>query len=290
MAEVLLDQLRRRQRVISRTTDPYDLRSQPATRAGIVQQVSGQQRVQIENHVAADATLTGLIHQQFDGRLVIQDHLRFLRVPALGALAPLQQQLRFEQVVGITLQAAGIPGQIDEQAVIDLPCMGARRALLVGRLPHGCKFKAQLPRQVKGSVRPILRQKFLVVPNRLAALDRLTDRLFECFSLRGKWDIDFGQPRRHAQRARHTRHANDSIRGELIPPRPRLPNGQQLVIFHQPGQTVLQCATRHRLCQGGLQFLNGYPFRITPDYPENIVQFCFRNSLRHFRPLLRDLV
>ena len=40
--------------------------------------------MQIQDCVAVEADLVGLLDQQLDGRLVIQDHLRFARILGFG--------------------------------------------------------------------------------------------------------------------------------------------------------------------------------------------------------------
>jgi hypothetical protein len=49
-----------------------------------------KQCVQIANGVAIETDLRTSIHQQFNGRLVIQDHLRLTRIPSLGILPEFQ--------------------------------------------------------------------------------------------------------------------------------------------------------------------------------------------------------
>ena len=53
--------------------------------------------MQIQNGVTVEADLVGLLDQQLDGGLVVQDHLRFQRVLALGRLAQLEQALSLQQ-------------------------------------------------------------------------------------------------------------------------------------------------------------------------------------------------
>ena len=139
--------------------------------------------------MAAEATLARLFHQQFNGRLVIQDHLRFTRIFARGALAHFQQQLGFEQGVGITLQATGVPGQIDQQPVIYLPRMSTRRAHFTGRLSELHQFLAYLQRQVKGFVGAIIFEELALVAHRRARVYGCLNLLPDAFALRGDGNV-----------------------------------------------------------------------------------------------------
>ena len=83
--------------------------------------------MQIENGISIEANLRCLIDQQINRRFVIQDHLCFFGTLADSGLAQLQQPLGFQQRVGVALQAAGVPSQIDHQPREDLSHIGARR-------------------------------------------------------------------------------------------------------------------------------------------------------------------
>lgn len=83
--------------------------------------------MQVQDGVAVESRLLGLIHQQLDGRLVIQEHLRFQRILAFGRFAQGQKAFGFEQGIGIAFQAARVPRQIDQQAIPDMPGISARR-------------------------------------------------------------------------------------------------------------------------------------------------------------------
>jgi hypothetical protein len=58
---------------------------------------------------------------------VIQDHLRLERRLALGGLALLDQAARLEPRIGVALQVAGGPRQVDQQAAQDVVAVGACR-------------------------------------------------------------------------------------------------------------------------------------------------------------------
>ena len=89
-AKAFFDLLGRRQRVIHRAADAYRLAADASDRIGIRQQVVCQERVQIADRVAVEADLIRLLRQHFDGRLVIQNHLRLRRAFALNAHTNLQ--------------------------------------------------------------------------------------------------------------------------------------------------------------------------------------------------------
>ena len=81
----------------------YRNASQAAVDLRVSEQVVREQGVQIQDGVSVEADPVGLVDKQLDGRLVVQDHLRFQRILALADLARLQQG------VGIALQGAGVP-------------------------------------------------------------------------------------------------------------------------------------------------------------------------------------
>ena len=67
--------------------------AQASARLRIGKQVVRQQGMQIEDGVTVKADLGGLFDQEFDGRLVVQDHLRFTGILAFGGLPQFQQAL-----------------------------------------------------------------------------------------------------------------------------------------------------------------------------------------------------
>ncbi len=60
------------------------------------QQVVHQQAMQVQDRVAVETDFVGLLDEQFNSRLVVQDHLRFQRILALGGLAQFEQALGFQ--------------------------------------------------------------------------------------------------------------------------------------------------------------------------------------------------
>ena len=89
------------------------VRSRPPA-CGCAEQVIGEERMQVQDGVTVEADLAGLLHEQFNGGFMIEDHLRIARAFALGALAQRQEPLGLEQRVGIALEAAGVPGKVDK--------------------------------------------------------------------------------------------------------------------------------------------------------------------------------
>ena len=136
LIEAFLDELRHFQWMVNRAFDAYRNAPQATDGLGVGQQVVREQGVQIQDGVPVEADLVGLVNEQFDGCLVVQDHLRFPRVLALGGFAQLQQTLGFQQGVGVAFQTAGVPGQVDQQAAVDRPGVGTRWVLAVGRTAY----------------------------------------------------------------------------------------------------------------------------------------------------------
>lgn len=61
--------------------------------------------MQIENGVGKETNLSGFAHQQFDGGLMIENHLRLNRVLPFGRLPEIDQPFGVEAGVGIPFQA-----------------------------------------------------------------------------------------------------------------------------------------------------------------------------------------
>jgi hypothetical protein len=51
---------------------------------------------------------------------VVEDHLRFALPMAFGLLAEVDEAARIEQGIGVALEPARVPRQVDQQAVEDL--------------------------------------------------------------------------------------------------------------------------------------------------------------------------
>ena len=75
--------------------------------------------------VIADATRHALLHQMPDRLLVVEDH-HPLHVQLAVCRTPLEKQLfRIQQRVGVAFEPRGVMREVDEQAVVDAPGVGA---------------------------------------------------------------------------------------------------------------------------------------------------------------------
>jgi hypothetical protein len=61
---------------------------------------------------------------------VVEDHLRFALLMTFGHLSEIEQAAGVEQRIDIAVEAARIPGQVDQQAVEDLLGVGSGRRRL----------------------------------------------------------------------------------------------------------------------------------------------------------------
>src|SRR5437867_2245015 len=111
--------------------------------------------MQVEDGVTIEADLSSLLDQEFDRLLVVQNHLRLQGLLAFGLLALGEEALGVEQRIGIALQTAGIPGQVNQQTAEDLPRIGTSGTWTIRR---ASPFEQTLPSfrgKVKGHVGPI---------------------------------------------------------------------------------------------------------------------------------------
>ena len=93
--------------------------------------------MQVQDGVAIEPDMLGPLDQQVDGSLVVQDHLGFADVVAFGGLAEGEQPLRVQQRVGIALEAARVPGKIDQQAPVELARIGTGGEFAIRRVAQG---------------------------------------------------------------------------------------------------------------------------------------------------------
>lgn len=107
-------------------------------------------------------------------RLVVQDHLRFVGVLALGFLAELNQPLGIKPAVGVALESARCPGEIDEKATEDVTREGAiglwaARRRLQNPEPQSADRLVQVARE---DAIAILKQEFVLIstPRHLSQL------------------------------------------------------------------------------------------------------------------------
>jgi hypothetical protein len=85
--------------------------------------------VQVQDGVTVESGVLCVIHQQLNRSFVVQDHLRLQRVFAFGGFAQCQQAFGLKKRVRVAFQTAGVPGQIDQQTIENLPGVGAGRTL-----------------------------------------------------------------------------------------------------------------------------------------------------------------
>ena len=117
-----------------------------------------------------------LVEEECNGRPVVQDHPRVVASLPGRLAAEIQQALRVEQRVGVPLEPARVPGQVDHQAGAYLAgvCAG-------GLTPHRCAAEAVQEAQVfRRQIRPVgtvAVEESLPVPDGLALRQRLGDVL-----------------------------------------------------------------------------------------------------------------
>src|ERR1700676_1424881 len=93
----LFDQLWNRRGNVSRGTDRNGRLAKTPRICPVVQEIVREQGVQVCKCIAIDADLLRGIDQQFDGCLVVQDHLSFFGVFPRSCCAALDKRLRIEQ-------------------------------------------------------------------------------------------------------------------------------------------------------------------------------------------------
>lgn len=108
-AKKLFQALRQGQGQVHAAADFHGPAANAAAGHGVGHQAIGQEGMQGNEGVRAQAGGVGIAHQVFDGLLVVQDHLGFQRVLALGGLAELDQALGVEAAVGVALQLRRSP-------------------------------------------------------------------------------------------------------------------------------------------------------------------------------------
>jgi len=149
--------------------------------------------VQILQGVAVEADVLRLLDQHLDRRLVVEDHLRLELILALGSLSELDQVLGVEQAVGIALQAAGGPGQVDQQAVEDLPRIGAGGLVLRERTTQPMQVFAGRLGEIGRAVADIALQQLAAIPHRLALCQRAPDQREYRRAVIGQRDFGIGE-------------------------------------------------------------------------------------------------
>ncbi len=129
------------QGAIDALADLHAVLPQTALVCGVGQEVFRKRAVQIEERETVESGRVGVFDQEFDGRLVIQDHLCLDGGLALRSPAVLDQLPGGESGVGVAFQVAGCPGEIDQKAVQDGAAISAGRQSRLAGITH----PAQLP-------------------------------------------------------------------------------------------------------------------------------------------------
>ena len=178
LVEALLDERRHLGGMIDRSADADRVGAQPPTGGRLGQQVFGKQRVEIAERVAVETDLARVLREQLDRGFVVEDHLRLMRGAADGGLAGFQQALGLEQRVGVALQPARIPRQVDQQPVHDLAQVRARRQRLARRAAERGEFFPKRRRKIRGHIGPVAVEKRKYIAHRLARSERPGDQAF----------------------------------------------------------------------------------------------------------------
>ena len=89
--------------------------------------------MQIEKCVVVEIDLVYGAHQEFDGILLVEYHLRLNVIPTGRLLSEFDQSPGIEERVGVALQSTGVPGKINEQPVEKEFGIGALRLHVI---PH----------------------------------------------------------------------------------------------------------------------------------------------------------
>ncbi|MNR20655.1 hypothetical protein D3C85_1375090 [compost metagenome] len=131
--------------------------------------------MQVQHGIAVEFGTLDVFDQQLDRRLVVQDHLRFDSSLAVRHLPMLDQLARIEPGIGVSLQMAGRPGQVDQQPIQNGAAVGAYRCLGLRRVADLVQLPAQWLRQVPSAIRLVGIQEIALIAHRLAGLERLID-------------------------------------------------------------------------------------------------------------------
>src|ERR1700677_3701529 len=107
--EVLVDELGPRERMKDRALYANIDAPNPPRGARIGEEVLCEDGMQVEDRMAVEARFLRFVDEEFDGVLVVPDHLRVVGVAALGLLAELDQTLRIKERISVALKAARIP-------------------------------------------------------------------------------------------------------------------------------------------------------------------------------------
>ena len=169
----------------------YGHRNGPKTAACTgIEQVVRKQRVQAQHGVAIETDVLRLLDEEIDGRLVVQDHLRFERTLVFADIAMLEQTFGLQQRVGVSLEAAGVPGEIDQQSMMALLRIGSGGTCVVSGTAPLAKAATNLEGKVEGLVRPVAIEEHPVVSDGATGLNGRVDRPLYGLSLGGEGDTN----------------------------------------------------------------------------------------------------
>ena len=145
--------------------------------------------MKVEERIAIEADRPGILHQQFDRRLVVQNHLRFEQCLAPGRLAVLDQLARIEPGVGIAFQMAGSPREVDQEAGKDGSTMSPRGCSRPAGVAHPPQLAAQRLGEVPRLVGLVGVEKFALESHRSARPERPVHVSENVTAVRGKRNV-----------------------------------------------------------------------------------------------------
>ena len=147
--------------------------------------------MQVEDRVAVEADVLSRFDEELDRVLVVEDHLRFEPASTLGLFAEPDEAPRVEEGVGIALQAARVPREVDEEPVQDTARVRSRRLLGHLRTARRFEMRALVGGEIRALVGPVGIEKAPVVahggPGGEREAEMLPDRdatlreRYECF-------------------------------------------------------------------------------------------------------------
>ena len=105
--------------------DPYRDLPESSRSRRVGKKIFRQRGVKIEDRVAVETNLSRILDHQLDGPFMVQDHLRLTGILPFRGSAFFQKALRFQQRVGISLESAGVPREVNQEPIENLSGMGA---------------------------------------------------------------------------------------------------------------------------------------------------------------------
>ena len=231
--------------------------------------------MEVENGVAVESDLLRRIDQKLDRVLVVEDHLRFEPCLPVRFFADIQEALGFEQRIGVALEAARVPGQVDQQSVQDLPGVGAGGLLGDVRLAGLAELLSLRYREIEGLIGTVSIQKVTVVADGITCLERPADLLANLGAGLGhrRQDFDPGVGHREMPDCRVCRHRDRSWHAVAYRA-PRTLHDQALAL-DQGLDPVLQSPMRRRGLQCIADLLRGHAFRLPPHGSLDRLQVVF---------------